>query len=291
MWFWLSFGAAIIGAVDVIISKKALCKVSATVLAFCLFALTIPILIYTSWLEGIPVLNSFFFIGVFGSSLIFVFSKTITNQVLKQNLISKILPLTAFTGFFTYIFGLLFLSETIRTIPLIGLLSIVVGAYILNADQAKEDLLKPLKLLFLKKESLIYLFALMLGSLVVILDKWALINTVPNSPSFTLLIEQIIMSILLGVYMIKRERNTYLEEIKGNFGILALNSLTNLAIGFSLFYAYSLGGPVALVVGVKRLQIFLVLLMGYLFFKDKPTRHVWIATAIMVLGVLLIRLG
>jgi uncharacterized membrane protein len=291
MWFWLVFFSSILGAVDVILSKKVLHRVSAAVLAFCLFALTIPILIYTSWLEGIPALNSFFFIGAIGSSLVFVFSKTITNQTLKQNLISKILPLTAFTGFFTYIFGLLFLSETIRTIPLIGLLSIIAGAYILNADQAREDLLKPLKLLFLRKESLIYLFAIMLGSLTVILDKWALINTIPNSPSFTLLVEQIIMSILLGLYMIKIEKKTYLTEIKKNFGILFLNSLTNLGVGFLLFYAYSLGGPAALVVGVKRLQIFFVLLMSYLFFKDKPTKHVWIATAIMILGVLMIKLG
>jgi drug/metabolite transporter (DMT)-like permease len=291
MWFWLALGSAVIGAIDVIISKKALHKVSAAVLAFCLFALTIPILIYISWREGIPALNSLFFIGAFGSSITFVIAKTITNQVLKQNLISKILPLTAFAGFFTYIFGLLFLSETIRTIPLIGLLSVVVGAYILNADQAKEDLLKPLKLLFLEKESLIYLFAIMLGSLVVILDKWALSNTIPNSPTFTLLIEQIIMSILLGIYMIKREENTYLREIKNNFGILFLNSVTNLVVGFFIFYAYSLGGSVALVVGVKRLQIFLILLMGYLFFKDKSTKHVWIATAIMILGVLMIKLG
>jgi drug/metabolite transporter (DMT)-like permease len=291
MWFWLSLGSAVIGAIDVIISKKALQKVSAAVLAFCLFALTIPILIYLSWREGTPALNSLFFIGVFGSSLTFVIAKTITNQVLKQNLISKILPLTAFAGFFTYIFGLLFLSETIRTIPLIGLLFIVIGAYILNADQAKEDLLKPLKLLFLEKESLIYLFAIMLGSLVVILDKWALNNTLPSSPTFTLLIEQIIMSTLLGMYMIKREGSTYLGEIKNNFGILSLNSIINLVTGFLIFYAYSLGGPVALVVGVKRLQIFLILLMGYLFFKDKPTKHVWIATAIMILGVLMIKLG
>jgi uncharacterized membrane protein len=291
MWFWLAVASSIVGAVDVILSKKILHKVSAAVLAFCLFALTIPILVYVSWLEGIPALNIFFFAGVFASSVVFVLSKMMANQTLKQNLISKILPLTAFAGFFTYIFGLIFLSETIRAIPLIGLLSILVGAYILNADQVKEDLLKPLKLLFLEKGLMIYLFAIMLGSLTVILDKWALSNTVPSSPSFTLLIEQIIMSVLLGTYMVKKEGHTYFEEIKNNFGMLFLNSLTNLVVGFFIFYAYSLGGPVALVVGVKRLQIFFILLMSYLFFKDKPTKHVWIATAIMVLGILLIKLG
>jgi drug/metabolite transporter (DMT)-like permease len=291
MWFWLALGSAVIGAIDLVISKKALRKVSAAVLAFSIFALTIPILIVMSFFEGTPSSNWFFLIGTLVSSLVFVFSKTITNEVLKQNIISKVLPLTAFAGFFTYIFGLIFLSESIKQIPLFGLILVLLGAYILNVDQAREDLLKPFKLLFLKKESLIYLFAIMLGGLTVILDKWALSNTFPSSPTFTLLIEQIFMSILLGAYMLRKENKTYALEIKNNFKILSLNSATNLLTGFLIFYAYSFGGPVALVVGVKRLQIFLILLMSYIFFKDKPTKHVWVATVIMILGVLMIKLG
>lgn len=291
LWFWLAIASSIFGAVDLIISKKALRRVSAAVLAFSLFALTIPILIFLSLWEGIPTLNWLFLIGTLTSSLVFVFSKTITNEVLKQNLISKILPLTAFAGFFTYIFGLVFLSESIKFIPLLGLVLVLLGAYILNADQAREDLLKPLKLLFLEKKSLIYLFAIMLGGLTVILDKWALSNTLPSSPTFTLLTEQIFMSILLGAYMLKKENKTYVLGIKNNFKILLLNSVTNLFTGFFIFYAYSFGGPAALVVGIKRFQIFLILLMSYIFFKDKPTKHVWIATAIMIAGVLMIRIG
>lgn len=290
MWFWLAIASSILGAVDVILSKKALHKVSAVVLSWSLFALPIPLLIYLALLEGIPTLNLFFFLGVFGSSLAFVFAKTIGSEILKNNLISKILPLTAFGGIFTYIFGLIFLSESIRLVPLLGLLAIIFGAYILNADQAREDFLKPFKLLFLKKESLLYLLAIMLGSLTAILDKWALNNSIPTSPVFTTLIEQIIMSILLSGYLLRKESKMYFTQLKNNFGILLLNSIVFIAVGLLIFYAYT-GAPVALVLGVKRLQIFFILLMGYLFFKDKPTKHVWIATAIMILGVLMIKLG
>lgn len=290
MWFWLALASAVLGAVDIILSKKALQKVSAAVLSWSLFVMPIPLLIYLTFLEGIPTLNLFFFIGVFGSSLVFVLGKTIGSGILKKNLISKILPLTSFGGVFTYIFGLIFLSESIRLIPLLGLISIIFGSYILNADQAREDFLKPFKLIFLKKESLVYLLAIMLGSATVILDKTALNNTAPTSPIFTILFEQIIMSIMLGVYMIKRESKTWVIEIRKNFGILFLNSIAFIAVGLLVFYAYT-DAPVALVTGVKRLQIFFILLMSYLFFKDKPTKHVWIATVIMILGVLMIKLG
>jgi drug/metabolite transporter (DMT)-like permease len=291
MWFWLAVASAILGTAEVILSKKILNKVSSSVLAWSLFTLSLPPLIYLSFLEGVPALNLFFFIGVFGSSLVFIFSKMIYNNVLRQNLISKILPLTAFSGLFTYIFGLIFLSEVIRPVPVIGLLFIVFGAYILNADQAKEDLLKPFKLLFLKRESLLFLLAVVLGSLTAILDKSALNNTVPTSPIFTILIEQTIMSVMIGAYMLKRESKVWFGQLKSNFVILFLISIIFFLTGLSVFYSYGDGGPVALVMGVKRFQIFLILLMGYLFFKDKPTKHVWIATAIMVFGVLMIKLG
>jgi len=289
MWFWLALASAVLGSVDVILNKKVLHKVSSTVFVWAIYTFTLPLLAYLVWREGVPVINSQFFLGVFGSSLIYIFAKTITSETLKQNLVSKILPLTAFNGVFTYLFALLFLSESIRLIPLLGLLSVVLGSYVLNLDKAKEDFLKPFKLIFLKKESIIYLLAIMLGSVTSTFDKLALKSTSPASPIFTVFIEQIILSIMLSIYMSKNQ--TWAMEVKKNFGFLLINSINSLVIILLVFNAYDYGGPVALVVGVRRLQIFLVLLMGYLFFKDKPTKHVWIATAIMVLGVLLIKLG
>src|SRR5260221_6289297 len=148
MWFWFALASAILGAVDVTLNQRCLNKVSAGVLTWSLFSLTLPILALLAIKDGIPVLNAMFVVGVCGSALTFVFSKTIVNNTLKQNVISKVFPLTAFSGLFTYGFGLLFLGESIRLIPIIGLLLIISGSYILNADQAREDLLKPFKLLF-----------------------------------------------------------------------------------------------------------------------------------------------
>jgi uncharacterized membrane protein len=185
---------------------------------------------------------------------------------------------------------LIFLSESIRPIPVIGLISVVLGSYILNADQAKEDFLKPFKIVFATKTSLYFLIAIMLGSLTAVLDKLALNNTLPKSPVFTILIEQIIMSAILTPYLLRKESKTWIKELKNNFLMLSLISIIFFITGLLVFYAY-IDGPVALIIGVKRLQIFFILLMGYLFFKDKPTKHIWAATAIMILGVLMIRLG
>lgn len=290
MWFWLVIAAAVLGAIDVILNKKALHKIGPAVYMWSVFILPIPFLFYLVLQEGIPTLNLVFFIATSISSLIFIFSRIIFNHTLKKSLISKILPLTSFTAFFTYVFGVMFLSEFIRTVPVLGLLSVIFGAYVLNADQAREDILKPFRLLFLKKESIILLFGIMLGSLTAILDKWALNNSTPSSPIFTLFVEQGMMTVLLTGYLLSKKSRVWLTEFKNNFVILFLNSLTFIAVGLLVFYAY-VDAPVALVLGIKRLQLVFILLMGYLFFKDKPTKHTWIATAIMIAGVLMIRLG
>lgn len=290
MWFWLAFGSAVFGALDVIFNKHLLKKVSAPVLTWSLFTLSIPPLLFIVLKEGIPNLNQLFFLGTIGSSLAFVFSKTITNHTLKNNLLSKVFPLTAFSGIFTYFFGLILLSETIRPMPLIGVMSVILGSYMLNADQAKEDLFKPFKLLFTTKATLFFLIAIMLGSITAVFDKLGLNNTSPMSPAFTMLVEQILMSVILTLYLLRMESKTWIKELRVNFGMLFLNSILFLIVTFFVFYAY-IGGPVVLVLGIKRLQIFFILLLGYFVFKDKPTKHVWIATAIMILGVLLIKLG
>ena len=40
---------------------------------------------------------------------------------------------------------------------------ILTGGYILNAENAREDIIRPFKLLFLEKESLIFLIAMVLS--------------------------------------------------------------------------------------------------------------------------------
>lgn len=290
MWFFLAFASAALGGIDVVLNKKCLHHVSAAVLSWSLFTFsTIPI-VYIAMRQGMPVVNLLFFVATLGSSVAFVFSKTIINNTLKNNLVSRVFPLTALAGVFTYIFGLIFLSESIRIIPVIGILATVIGSYVLNADKAKNDLLQPFKILFTNRSSVLFLIAIMLNSITTIFDKTGLNNTAPYSPAFTLLMENVFMLFFLTTYLVNKERTTWKQEIKDNLKWLVINGIIYGCITLLVFAAYT-GAPVALVMAIKRLQIFFVLLLGWLFFHDKPTKHAWIASAIMILGILLIKLG
>ncbi len=290
MWFLLAFISAILGAVDVILNKKCLEKMSAAVLTWALFAFSIPGLAIFALKNGVPALNYLFFIGVIGSALTFVFSKTITNETLKNNQISQVFPLTAFSGLFVYVLGLIFMGESLRPIPILGLFSIVLGSYILNADKSNGDLLRPFKVLFNNKASLLFLLAIFLNSVTTIFDKTAILNSIPNNSAFVLLAENLCMAIMLSVYLYKKEKVTWMREIKENISMLLLTCTIYTFVSLLVMNAF-IEGPVALVMAIKRLQIFFILILGYIFFHDKPTRHAWVASAVMIIGVLLIRLG
>ncbi len=289
MWFWLAFSASIIGSIDVILSKHCLKHVSAPVLTWALFTLPLPFLLYFAVRAGIPSLTQSFYVGAIGSSLAFVISKTIANSAYKKNDLSTIFPLTSFAGIFNYVLGLLFLSETIRPIPLLGLFTVIIGSYILNLDQAKEGFLKPFKILFTNKTSLLFLFSMLLNSLTSIFDKIGITNTQPVNPTFVLLVENVCMSLILTIYLCKKQPGWF-KELKTNFSSLLINSSVYQIKSLIVFTAF-IGGPVALVMGIARLQIFFILLLSYFFFKDRPSKHVWFASFIMALGVLLIKLG
>lgn len=105
------------------------------------------------------------------------------------------------------------------------------------------------------------------------------------------LIEQTLTSAMLTTYLFKTEGNKWIFDVKKNLPLLFLNSLVYLAIVYVVFTAYALEGPVALVIGIKRLQILIALFLGYMLLKDKPTKITWIASLIMIAGVILIRIG
>lgn len=289
MWFWYAFGSALVGAVVTILSKIALKKVSASLLTWSLFALPLPFLAFLSLASRPQNIRPAFFTGTFLSAVVFVVAKTLSNHSIKNNHLSKVMPLDNLGTLFTYLFGLLLISETVKPLSLLGILITVFGTYLLNVETAREGLLQPLKILFKDKGSLIFILAVILSSLAAIFDKIGLKGIDPENPTLALLSEGFFMTVFLTAYLARTEKG-WLKDLKDNFAILLVISLIYTLATYLIFSGF-LGGPVALVSTVKRLQVFFILILGYFFLKDKPPKHAWIATAVMVAGVILIKLA
>ena len=289
MWFWYAIFSALVSAVSIILNKKALKNINASLVSWSLFAFSIPFLAYPALKDGWPKLNTVFWIAITASVVSFAYAKTLTLKSLKGSLMSEIVPLAFFMVLFNYLFGLIFLSESLRLIPIIGLIFVIVGGYFLKVEEAKEDILKPFKLLLTNKESRAYLLAMIIMPLTSIFDKYGLKNIQPVNQSFLLLLENIMTTILIGSYMTKKDQK-WITNLKNHFWSLCLNGVVYTILALLFLYGITTGA-VALVSGVKKLEVFFVLVLGWLLFGDKPKRGVWIGSLIMLVGVALIKLG
>lgn len=289
MWFWFAILSAIVSSVSIILNKKALKNINTSLVSWSLFAFSIPFLIYPALKDGIPKVNSLFWIAITASVVSFAYAKTITLRSLKGSLMSEIVPLAFFAVFFQYVLGIIFFSETLKLIPVIGLIFIVVGGYVLKVEEAKEDFIRPFKLLITNKNSLMYLIAMIIMTFTTVFDKTGLINMKPTNQSFLLLVENTITTVLIGIYMTKKDKK-WVSDLRENFWSLFLNGIAYMLV--AIFFIYGITtGALALVSGVKKLEVFFVLIFGLIFLGDKPKRGVWLGSLIMLLGVVLIKLG
>lgn len=290
MWFWLAILSALFSAVSIILNKKALKNINASLVSWALFAFSVPFLIYPALKDGWPKLNLTFIVVTFISVVGFAFAKTLSLRSLKNNkLMSEIVPLAFFSVLIQYVLGLLFLNEKIKLLPLFGLVLIILGGYFLKIKEAKEDLLKPFKVIFTNRDTFHYLIAILIMPVSSVFDKIGLLNIKPINQSFLLFWENILTAILLAGYMSRNDRK-WINDLKTNFKFLFLNGFVYVLLSWFWFYGITTGA-LALVSGVKKLEILFVLLLSWFLFNDKPKKEVWIGSLIMLLGVTLIKLG
>lgn len=289
MWFYLSLLAALSSGISVVLNKKSLHKVDSSLVMWALTTFSIPFLIIPAFKDGLPHLNVTFIVATSVSILSFTLAKTLSLQALKQSLISEVLPLTYLSVFLNYIVALIALGEQLLPLHIVGLLCIVVGGYILKVREAKEGFLQPIKSLVKSKGARLYLLAICMYPISAVLDKVSMQNITPVNPYFVLLIGNIGTTILTTGYMMRKHASWHMEMRK-HMGGLIVNGVVYTFV--SLFYLMSIvGGEVALVSGVKKLEVLIALVIGWIFFADKPKKEVFAGSIIMLLGVIFIMLA
>lgn len=289
MWFWFAITASVLSAITLVLNKKSLGKTSPALVVWSLVTLNTPLIAFMAFKAGSTQINKWFFIGAIGSAIIFSLAKTLSLSSIQKTSLSKIAPLSAFNSVFAYVLALVFLGEMLEIKAIFGLGLITLGAYILNSKKVQKRWLQPFKTLLTDKVALIFLLAIFLTSATAIFDKLSIVNTFPSNPALTILVENIVLSVLLWIYLDKKEPG-WKKEFKNNYKELTIMSLIYGVHNILVFSGFAVGS-IALVIGVRQLQLLLVLLFGYVMLKDKPSKQsVW-ASVIMVLGAILIKLS
>ena len=290
MWFYIALATSVISAISVIFSKKILKGVSPSVLTWCTLVLATPIIAIFAIKEGIPNLNTLFIAGVVGSVIFYTASEIIQFRAMKIADLSAIYPLVSLGPIFTLIVAFLPpLNEKPGFIAIIGVLITLLGVYVLNVNNAKEGLLKPIKLLFENKASALMILSVVINSVVIAFDKLAINNTIPQNTTFVLLAENILVIVGLLPILYLRNKN-FTRQIFDNKKLFIILGLLN-AVSTILAFSAVGSGSVGLVSTILKTQLLFVLLFSFIFFKDKPRLETIIGSIIMILGVVLIKIG
>ena len=289
MWFWFALGSAIVSGASVTFNKKILDRgVHSSVLSLALFA--------TVTLFSIPLLlsnhnshvDATFFLAVVVSAVVFSISKTVQLNIFKNNDLSGVYPLAAIAPVTLYILSLLFLSEQVKFVGVIGILLMALGVYTLNFRRGNKNLFHPLTHFFTNKYSMMYVGAIVLGNISAISEKIAIKHTFPSGVFNLAFWENFFLTLVIGSY-VARTNKKWLTEIKEHFP-----ALVTAGVIFSLLYLLVMSGfkngPISLVSAIKKLEVLFVLLISFLFLGDRPTKKVYFASLIMLLAVLLIKL-
>jgi drug/metabolite transporter (DMT)-like permease len=287
-WFLVALLSSFLSAFAAITQKKVLFKLNPVEFSFQLavvnLLLSIPFFFFINY-ETINAHNLFI---LFIKSVIGVLAFLCVMTALKNLQISNALPLLALTPGLVAVFAYLFLGESLKTFEVIGLISLIVGTYILESKNLKE-ILFPLNVFFKSKYHHYILAALLLFTASSVMDKLLLIklNFTPVSlTAFQHLYFAILFLIIFLISEKKFDRNKLFANKKDYLWITLISVLT---LGYRFTQVVSISmSSVALTLAVKRTSVLWATIIGGKIFKDSNLVKKIIAVLFILLGAILI---
>jgi len=287
-WFFIAFISAILSAASAISQKKVLFTLSALE-----FSLYVSLL---NFLFAIPFFFAFNIGLISPESIAILFIKSIMGAIafycvmlaLKNLDISGALPLLVLTPGFVALLAFLFQLEKLSVIQISGMFLLLTGTYILEM-RPKQSLSDPFKV-FSKSKNYHYVgLALLLFTASSILDK-VLLGKYKMPPNAFMAFQQTFYAIVIMViYFVSsgKKRNPIMSFDKKIWLWVVLIAILTAGYRYTQIKAIKIA-PVSLVLSVKRISVFIAVVIGGKLFNEKNLFKKALATAIMVAGAIMI---
>lgn len=222
---------------------------------------------------------------VLGVALSSIFATLLNLEALKREQLSYTAPLNAFVPVFTLIIAVLFLSESIHVAGVMGILIIVLGAYVINIKAGQTTKwLEPLRHLFINTGARISLlvafgFAVNTVCLKALTDQ--------SYDSFTVLFVTTAVTWILLAYVPFVKRAELQSAARSNKFIIVGATVSSFAGTF--FHILAIAGTYAsYAVSVRRLEAPISVLIGWRHLKETNIRNKLIGSMLMVVGAVIL---
>jgi len=214
-----------------------------------------------------------------------VFAFFLYMRALKLSPLSLSLPFLAFTPVFMILTGRLILGESIRLGGALGILLIVLGAYVLNLSKMKSGLLGPIRAVMREPGSWIMLLVSFVYSLTAPIGKVAILH---SNPWFFAAVYNLVLSVVIVSLWPVASGGAGMRGIFSKPGPMLLIGLMAAMENFAHMMAIA-QVEAAYMIAVKRLSLLFGVLYGAWWFGEQNIRERLAGAAIMIAGVFLIR--
>ncbi len=283
MWFIFALITAFFYALQGTWSKKIMSAVNRRTVTWSIFAFSVPFIIPVFLISGVPEVQSDFYWSCSASLVLNMVAYTMFVKAVKISPLALTYPFLSFTPAFIILTGFLFLGEIPSIQGMIGILSIVLGAYVINFEKIGEGFFSPVKAIFREKGSLLMLGVSLLWSFAATFDKVAVVS---SDPYFFILVLNTGFFVLYIPFLMKSNPGIK-GELRRHFWELLVLGLFSALIG--IFQMTSLQtGYVSYVIAIKRSGMIFAIIFGILLFNEKLSFFRLAGTVFMLTGIFII---
>lgn len=248
---------------------------------FALFVL-LPLVLFTNSFQSV---NQTFWFALLATSLLNTITSILFVKAIKNSPLSLTLPIVSLTSVFLLITSPLIIGEYPKLLGIIGIISTVVGSYVLNLSKKEEGLLEPLISIFKEEGPRLMFFVAFIWSITSNIDKIAVQNSNPLLFSFASSVT--VLMFLTIVLLIKK--SSFRTVFKQSKILAPIGFASGLSTVFQMI-AISMT-IVPNVITVKRTSALFGIGWGKFLFKEKNIKERLAGAAIMLVGVFLIAIS
>jgi len=261
------------------ISKKAMVRSNEYVIAWVREGYALPFLALALFFIDIPPLDKTFYLSLLLMVPLEIAAIILYVRAIKLSPLSLTIPFLAVSPVFIILTAFILLGELPDRSGILGILLIVIGAYLLNIRTTRGDLLGPFKAIRRERGSIFMIIVALIYSVTATLGKVAVQH---SGPIFFGVFYPFLLTLILSVILWG----------KGLLPEVLSRPKTFLAIGVFIaimvlthFTAISMT-DVAYMISVKRVSLIFSVIYGRVLFGEENTGERLIGSMLMIAGVI-----
>jgi len=305
----LALVATILTSFLPILNKRLLQDARPALVAWIINAASLPILAVgtllltqcsATWTGGFPLtctarlpqVDGIFALALLASILLNWAATLLSTVALKKADAALVSPLLTFNPAFTLLIAVLLLGEVPGLRQTLGVAVVLFGAYLLEIEEARANLLAPLRLLLRRPGTLLAIGASALWGMTTVLEKLAIDHMTPPSGPLVALLGTCLLVMLLtpGALRSKSYKEVEKSEWKGMAAHPGALLLAVLIAGLAPLFGFTAIalGLVGYITTLFKLSAVLTILWAWWFLGEGHIKSRLLGASVMILGGLLV---